>query len=49
MSFFHLCFFPAGGCLAFLREMMMPSSVPCVSPMMIPYMYWIIVCVLFVD
>jgi hypothetical protein len=42
VSFFHLCFFPAGGCLAFLRAIMMPRSVPCVSPMMMPYMYWII-------
>ena len=42
MSFFHLCFFPAGGRLAFLRAIMMPSRVPCVSPMMMPYMYWII-------
>lgn len=40
MSFFHLCFFPAGGCLAFLRAISMPRRVPCVSPMMMPYMYW---------
>ena len=42
MSFFHLCFFPAGGRLAFFLARYSPSSVPCESPMMMPYMYWII-------
>lgn len=42
MSFFHSGFSPAGGRLAFFRARYSPRGMPCVSPMIMPYMYWII-------